>query len=475
MRWQHVAALGIWAIATSPSSASSRPDAEHSSDVAITHVSVIDAATGTSRVDQTVTIRGTRIVSVQPSRDTRLPPETRIVDATGKYLVPGLWDSHVHLSYLGACALPVFVANGVTALRDAGARLDEIREWRHQIAAGQLVGPLIKAAGPNLESADWLSRAYRLAPSSDPIWHWGPRLGVDGPGSARGVVDSLARLGVDFVKFRNLPRATFLAVAREAKRRGLPLAGHAPHGTSILEAADSGMTSIEHAETVTLALDTASVSLRRRAFAELVKTGAFLTPTLITERANWLISDSAHRALIDDSTGTRDPDRKYVSARTIDLWREAMELNRKGDDGSTDWNELYRRQVADTRLADEAGVRFLAGTDVGGAIELYAGTSLHDELRLMVRDAGVSPRRALESATTNPAAFFKLERERGTIAPGMAADLVLLDANPLADIDNVRRVRAVVLMGRVLQRADLDQLLAGVAAQVRARRGCAGS
>ena len=472
MRWQHIAALAVGILATSQTT---KPDAEQGSDVAIVHVAVVDVATGTSRSDQTVLIRGTRIVSVQPSKDAPLSSETRIIDATGKYLMPGLWDSHVHLSYLGACALPVFVANGVTALRDAGARLDEITEWRREIAAGKLVGPLIKAAGPNLESGDWLSRAYRLASQSHPIWRWGPRLPVDGPSSARTVVDSLARLGVDFVKFRNLPRATFLAIAREAKRRRLPLAGHAPHGTSILEAADSGMASIEHAETVTLALDTASVSIRRRAFAELVKTGTFITPTLTTERANWLTSDSAHRALIDDSAGTYDANRKYVSARTIGLWREAMELNKKGDDGSTHWNELYRRQVADTRLADEGGVRFLAGTDVGGAIGLYAGPSLHDELHLMVRDAGISPTRALQSATTNPAAFFKLDRERGTIAAGMAADLVLLDANPLADIDNVRRVRAVVLGGRMLQRADLDQILAGVAAQVRTRSGCAGS
>ena len=472
MRWQHIAALAVGILATSQTT---KPDAEQGSDVAIVHVAVVDVATGTSRSDQTVLIRGTRIVSVQPSKDAPLSSETRIIDATGKYLMPGLWDSHVHLSYLGACALPVFVANGVTALRDAGARLDEITEWRREIAAGKLVGPLIKAAGPNLESGDWLSRAYRLASQSHPIWRWGPRLPVDGPSSARTVVDSLARLGVDFVKFRNLPRATFLAIAREAKRRGLPLAGHAPHGTSLVEAADSGMTSIEHAETVTLTLDTASVSVRRRAFAELVKTGTFVTPTLITERANWLTSDSAHRALVGDSAGTHDPNRKYVSARTIGLWREAMELNRKGDDGGTDWDELYRRQAADTRLADEAGVRFLAGTDVGGAIGLYAGTSLHDELHLLVRDAGVSPARALQSATTNPAAFFKLDRERGTITAGMVADLVLLDANPLADIDNVRRVRAVVLMGRVLQRAALDQVLAAVAAQVRTRSGCAGS
>jgi len=148
------------------------PNVAQSSGVAIVHVAVIDVATGTARSDQTVLIRGTRIISVQPSKDARIPSETRIIDATGKYLMPGLWDSHVHLSYLGACALPVFVANGVTALRDAGARLDEIQEWRRQIAGGELIGPLIKAAGPNLESADWLSRAYRLGPQSHPIWHW---------------------------------------------------------------------------------------------------------------------------------------------------------------------------------------------------------------------------------------------------------------------------------------------------------------
>src|SRR4030095_16436341 len=127
-----------------------------------------------------------RMVSVKPSKAARLPSGTRIIDATGKYLIPGLWDSHVHLSYLGACSLPVFVANGVTALRDAGARLDQIRQWRRQIAAEQLVGPLIEAAGPNLESADWLSRAYRLPPPPGPPLRLGGRLSAGARRRARG-------------------------------------------------------------------------------------------------------------------------------------------------------------------------------------------------------------------------------------------------------------------------------------------------
>lgn len=125
------------------------------------------------------------------------------------------------------------------------------------------------------------------------------------------------------------------------------------------------------------------------------------------------------------------------------------------------------------RLARQAGVRFLAGTDLGSLTGLYAGSSLHDELGLLVHDVGLTPLEALRSATTEPATFFGLERQLGAVAPGMVADLVLLDANPLADIANTKRIRAVMIGGRLLDRADLDAALAGVAAAVRSGTGCA--
>lgn len=441
--------------------------------IAFTHVTVVDVISGALRHDQTVGTAGGRIVAVTPSAAFRVPSRTRVVDGTGKYLIPGLWDAHVHLSYGGACALPVLVANGVTSVRDAGARLDEITAWRAQVARGELIGPRIKTAGPNIESGAWLDLAYQLAPESDAIWHWGQRVRMNGPADAATVLDSLARLGVDFVKFRNLPRASFLVLAAQARQRGLRLAGHAPKGTTLAEAAAAGLGSVEHAETVTLALDSTPEPDRLRTLVAVARAGMFVTPTLITEVTLWLTPDSVARAILADSAGVRDARRLYVSRRTLDLWTHALILNKKGADDSVDWQALYRRHVADMRLARRAGVRFLAGTDVGSLTGLYPGTGLHDELDLLVREVGLTPLEALRSATTAPAAFFGMERAVGTVTAGMAADLVLLDADPLADIGSTRRIHAVMVGGRLFDRADLDSALASVARDVHDRTGCA--
>ena len=469
------AACVVLAVAAVPRTlpAQSAPPGPVAGRVALAHVRVVDVATGAVRADQTVVTERGRIVAVRSAAASRLPPGTRVVDGAGAYLIPGLWDAHVHLSYVGACALPVFVARGVTSVRDAGARMDEITPWRSAVARGALVGPRIWTAGPNVESGAWLDAAYAVAGADDSLWHWGQRLRMDGASDAAAVVDSLARLGVDFVKFRNLPRASFLALAAEARRRGLRLAGHAPKGTTLADAAAAGLGSVEHAETVTLALDAAPTAERRRQLAAAARAGTFVTPTLVTARTLWLTPDSVARAILADSAGARDAERRYVSRRALGVWAHALDLNKRGGDSGVDWTAAYRRQAADMRLAHRAGVRLLAGTDLGSLTGLYPGAGLHEELRLLVRDVGLTPLEALRTATTTPAAFFGRERDLGAVTPGRAADLVLLDADPLADITNVRRIRAVMIGGRVLERADLDRMLAGVAADVRDRTGCA--
>ena len=441
--------------------------------VAFVHVNVVDAAAGTVRRDQTVAVRDGRIVTMSPTSTTRLPEGVRVLDATSGFLIPGLWDAHVHSSYQGACALPVFIANGVTSVRDAGARMDEIVQWRKRIASGELLGPRIRSAGPDVESGAWLDLAYQIADAGDPIWYWGPRMRMNGPADATAVVDSLAHLGVDFIKFRNLPRASFLALAAEARRHGMRIAGHAPKGTTLEEAAAAGLGSVEHAETVNLALEPLADAGRLRALLAVARAGMFVTPTLVEQNALWLTPDSVATAVLADSMGTNDPRRRYVSPRAIRVWTRALSLNKKGADAGVDATAAYARQTADMRLAHGAGVHFLAGTDLGSFVGLYPGASLQDELALLVRDVRLTPAEALLSATKYPAAFFGMDGETGTIAPGMTADLVLLDADPMVDIANVRRIRAVMVGGRLLDRAALDAALSAVATQVPSGTGCA--
>jgi imidazolonepropionase-like amidohydrolase len=439
--------------------------------VALTHVTVVDVRSGELRREQTVVIVGDRIASVGQSGAVALPVGTQVVNGLGAYVIPGLWDAHVHLSYLDACALPVFVANGITSVRDAGARLEDIRAWRQNIANGSLLGPRIKTAGPNVEDRAWLERAWKLVPPNTASWTWGPRLELADPDRASGVVDSLVHLGVDFVKFRNLPRESFLAVVAEAKRHKLPIAGHAPHGMGLAEASEAGITSIEHAETIMSALGSMPDTARLQSFEILGRNGTLVTPTLVTDVAAHLTSEDDVLAALADFDGMHHIGRAYIGKKTIELWRLSLDLKRKTDEPA-DWQPYYRREVADMRLARKAGVRFMAGTDVGGAVGLYPGLSVHDELRLLVKEVGLTPLEALQAATQVPPIFFGDEGDLGTIEPGKIADLVLLDANPLADIGNLHRIRSVVVGGRVAQRMSLDSALSDAAFGARTGSGC---
>jgi len=172
---------------------------------------VVDLRSGQLHQDQYIVIEAGRIAVVGGSGSVVVPSGVRVINASGKYVIPGLWDAHVHLSYLGASALPVFVANGVISVRDCGARMEDTGIWKKQIAEGMLIGPRIKTSGPNLESTEWLERAWKILPPTDVAWRLGPRRGVADAGQAADVVESLAALSVDFVKFRNLPRASFMA------------------------------------------------------------------------------------------------------------------------------------------------------------------------------------------------------------------------------------------------------------------------
>src|SRR5215510_1523977 len=216
---------------------------------AVTDVSVIDVISGVVLPGRTVVITGNRISEISKGRKLRLPKSTRRISGRGKFLIPGLWDMHVHLTYVGENSLPVFLANGVTSVRDMGGVFNQVKAWRDEVAAGTRLGPRIKAAGPIIESARWIAAVREMskkATNKEPDW-LPYRVGVLSPEDARKAVDSIADSGADFIKIRNNPsREAFLAIADEAKRRGLPLAGHQPARVALADASDAGMSSIEH-------------------------------------------------------------------------------------------------------------------------------------------------------------------------------------------------------------------------------------
>jgi imidazolonepropionase-like amidohydrolase len=440
----------------------------------ISDVTVIDVLAASAalayRPHHTVVIEGSRIAALEPASSVRVPEGARVVRGQGRYLIPGLWDAHAHVSDAGEAALAAYIANGITSVRDLGARLTELRVWRERVARGTLVGPRLYMAGPNVEGAWWLDRVVELAKTdsllrSFPFLEASPRYRLASAAHARQAVDSLRRLGVDMIKFRNVRGDEFHALATEAKRHRVPLVGHAPGGVSISEAADAGMASIEHMETVMLKLGDASEAQRRAQFAHLARKGTAITATMVTDVAYRQTPDATAYAVIADTANRIDPRRRFISRALLAAWK--FGLDTKKFDGPNDWTASHRRQLADLRFAREAGVSILVGTDLGVSL-IYPGFTVHDELQFLVEQGGLSPLEALRGATVYPARSLSVADSIGTIAPGMHADLVLLDADPLLAVRHTRVIGAVIRDGRYFDRGALHQLLAD--AETAARR-----
>lgn len=441
-----------------------------------THISVVDIANGNLLLNQTVVVVGKRIAAVGPSGSVRIPRGSRVIEASGRYLMPGLWDAHTHLSYAGDCVLSVLVAHGVTSVRDLGGALRDVRVWQRRIAAGDTLGPRIKVAGPNIESARWLALVTKLLESTEDLKQYSrlfhsssPRLSVGNPQQARAAVATLARLGVDVVKFRNLGGADFRTLAAEAKRRGMLLVGHSPSDLSLAEASDAGMASFEHGETVSNRLVGVSEQNRAEQFARLARNNTMITPAPIADYRSTLSTDEEMRTAISDTTGSLDSRNAYVSRSLRETWQFAYDTRRFN--GEQDWAAFFRRSAEDLRAAHRAGVQMMVGTDFG-VIRVYPESSVHEEMALMVGQIGMRPAEVLRAATLNPARFSGMERSLGTVEPGKLSDLVLLDADPLSDIRATQRISGVVLAGQFLDRVTLDALLAKARTAIRRQASC---
>jgi len=419
----------------------SGPEAAAEPPLVIAHVSLVDVALGSLVPDQTVVVRSGRIAQAGDAALSAVPQGATVVDGRGRYLMPGLWDSHVHALFDAEVArsfLPRFVAEGVTGVRDMGGKVEVLRAARFAILAGTLIGPRIVAAGAVVDGPHPADPAVSIA--------------VGDSGAARAAVDSLARSGADFIKvYTLLPRQSYFAVLREAARLGLPVAGHVPAGVTPLDAAVGGQRSIEHlrdeAEPLCAAVsDPACVRL----LDTLRVHGTWLVPTLVVLRV---------KAILDDSSLVRDSRLGAVPDLVRAAWEGIRE--REGPRPAAYWREKRARffgELALTGAAWRQGVPLLAGTDAG-ALYTYPGSSLHEELAQLVR-AGLTPAAALRAATLGAAEFLGAADSMGTVAVGKVADLVLLGADPLADIRNTRRIEGVVLRGRLLARPVLDSLAA---------------
>jgi imidazolonepropionase-like amidohydrolase len=440
--------------------------------IVLTNLTVIDVRSGELRPKQTLIIKGNRIVSVGPSKAAEDSSKSRIIDCSGLYAIPGLWDMHVHLVFGDWFAegknisLPLFVANGVTSVRDMGSELEVIQKWRGEIDGGTLIGPRIRSSGPMLDGPK------PRFPSSVAI-----TTAEDG----RRAVDDLKQRGADFIKLQSLiPREAVFAIADEARKQEIAFEGHVPDAVRASEMSNAGMKSFEHLigifegsspledeflkgnKTEARFLATYDESKAGSLAKILAKNGTWQCPTLVWERGGNLIDAT------DFSTDTRA---KYVpdawKSKTWKRFTEEIAQGYGGDD-LTVRKRFVSKELEVVHMLHEHGVEFLAGTDTPAGVYVFPGFSLHEELQRFLA-AGFTPLEALQTATLNPARFFGLEGRLGTIEAGKLADVVLLNANPLEDMANTQKISAVVANGHYFSRKGLDEMLQRVEATARAQ------
>ena len=435
----------------------------------IANVTVVDVTNGTLHPGTTVVVDANRIVSVGAADASRAGGQ--VVDAKGLYLIPGLWDMHTH-AYFGwssefgdSYVLPLFIANGVTGVRDMGSDLDAVLRARSEVAAHRLVGPRMVVSGPMLDGP---KATYKAA------------IPIATPDDGRKAVDLLEDRGVDFIKIQSgVPHDAYLAIAAEAKARRIEFEGHVPDAVRASEAIAAGQRTFEHLIGIFEASTPDEDAFLQRRYgagrnptankslaafldrydpareAALVRALAANTvwqcPTLFWERGQWLVDVIDFR---------KDPDIAFVPRSWID---RKFPSSQKSITASMDTDPLAVRQrfveheLEIVHRLHAAGVPLLAGTDTPAGVDVTPGISLHLELQRFVA-AGLTPLEALQTATINPARFFGRLADFGTVERGRVADLVLLRANPLEDIANTRAIAGVIADGKYWSSDDLDAL-----------------
>lgn len=385
---------GIVAAGVSPAAASA-------SSFALIGATVIDVNTGQRVAGQTIVVVGNRIRALGAANAVHIPKEARVVNATGLYVIPGLWDMHVHVDDKANQFYPQFIAYGVTGLREMAQRFpngpDSMRAWQREVMAGKRVGP----------------RVY--GPSADLTY----QVSIQTPADAARIVDSLKTTGALFLKIHDdfMRSDLYFAVAREARRIGIPFVGHLPIGVTEVQASDSGQLSVEHVEENHYcwpnwpnSLDSLAAQRCAPAAAAYVRNGTWMSPTVVGA--------------------------KYYPEHNVPLAQQFV------------------------HMMHGMGVRMLSGTDFN--VDMMStgfrpGVSVLEDVVFLA--GAMTPLEALQAATLNPAIFMRATDSLGTIAPGKLADLVVLAADPLVDINNIHHIRAVVANGRYFDRAALDTLL----------------
>jgi Amidohydrolase family len=392
-------------------------------DLLIRDATVIDVVKGTRVHKCSVLIHDDKIIGVGPGLIA--PKNATVVEAAGKFVIPGLWDMHVQLR--GREQLPLYLAYGVTGVRDMGSDLARVLAWRAAIAKAEMLGPHIETCGPLIDGF----------PSDDPKL---PVMMVRSPAEARTTFDHLDDQQADFIGVRSrLPREAYFALIERARKYYSHVAGPVPATVTVLEAIDARQKSIDEMSGISLACSADEKRLRApRALAidqgdgdAIHQAEVVAFETFNKEKADFLFERMA----------------RYETRSVPTLVRLRVSPEFKG---------LYDKLTPVLLRMQTAGVITMAGSGSGPA-GTHPGEELHEELELLVA-AGLTPAQALRGVTSEAARYFRAEESLGQVHAGKIADLVLLDADPLSDIRNTRKIDAVVMGGKLIAKAKLSAM-----------------
>jgi hypothetical protein len=450
----------------------------YNADLIIKNIHIVDVANNKILDDQTVVISNDKIVATGHSKKLKWRYKAKsIIDGTGKFIMPSLWDMHVHfggdtLIHENKLLLPLYTAMGVSHVRDcAGDISDSVIAWKTAINQNQLQGPTIFTSGPKLEG---------------PKSIWPGDLEIANEAELKIALDSLQKLDVDFVKITDntLDPNLFLKSIDASRKRGWKVSGHIPATMTVATYAGAGLSAIEHIgylqraasdkedsitqlraegkitnkEAAVLYLKTFNKEVAIEKFKELAANGTAVVPT---------INGSYKTTYLDLYDYTKDPYLNYLGPalkRTYD-WR----VQRAANDNAAAIQFRHANFEAAANLLPilfKAGVTILAGTDAGYLNSYnYPGLGMHEELAIMVK-YGLTPQEALTCSLLNGPAFFGLQNEHGAVSVNKNADLLILNANPLENIQNTKEIFSFIRKGVYLDRKNLDMLLEQVKQEI---------
>ena len=422
-------------------------------DIIIQNVNIINVETGDILYQKDVAIKDQYIAQIAGGKKLPQTGGTRLIDGTDKYLIPGLWDMHVHLNLDHEEYLPLYLANGVTGVREMNGMNSE---WKEK------------------KEGSWLAPRFfmgsRIIDGPKPTFEW--IYSVSTEEEARQAVREMTEDGYDFIKTLSLlPEDIYKAIADECAHLNIPFAGHLPYSVHPVQAAQMGQRCAEHLLFIQLACseieDSLRLNLDKVIMSESSREAAVdayhrleheCVPTFSQRKADTLFSQLGRLDMwqcptlivfhdyiyCDETTFESDPRKKYFPDSRPDV--DPMEARER-------FKLIFNKNMELIPQMDAAGIRFLAGTD-----NEFRGFALHDELQLL-NEAGLSPLRTLQTATLNPAIFLGREDSMGTINENNIADLVLLNNNPLDNIQNTRSINTVIYNGKI---CDIDKMLLDV-------------